>query len=109
MTRLLIFGLLLSVIGCDLPDRVGRLEKENKELKATESERNRVASYDLQATCAKDAREWFNANWANDRSKNTLLLDFTNHYNKRMNKCFVMVEYHYSTANPDWTNHISLW
>ncbi len=26
--------------------------------------------------------------------KNTLLLDYTNHYNKGMTKCFIQVEWH---------------
>jgi hypothetical protein len=112
MTRLLIFGLLLSLIGCDLPDRVGRLEKENKELKVTESERKRVVSYDLQAKCAKDAREYFDRGWRPD--KNTVLLDFKDHYNKSENRCFILIEYHYNVelaapGRTSWTNLMNIY
>jgi hypothetical protein len=114
---LLLFGASLACLAtsaCDLPDRVSRLEKENKELKAEVSSPAAVADYDLQAKCSKDAREWFNVNWAGGRDKDTLLLEFTNHYNKKQNKCFIFVEYHYNShlagrEGWSWTNDMSLW
>jgi hypothetical protein len=107
-------GALLVLIGCDHEDRIARLEKETQEVKTAQSDKNRVADYDLQAKCAKDARAWFNENWAGSRDKDTVLLDFRDHYNKKENKCFVLVEYHYNSnlAGPrgtSWTNIMSLW
>jgi len=73
------------------------------------------ADLDSRAKCSKDARTWFNENWAGtSREKDTALLDFTNHYNKKSNKCFIFVEYHYNSnlAGPggmSWTNHMSVW
>ncbi len=112
MARVLIFGLLLLLIGCDLPDRVAKLEKENKELRTQQSERDRVASYDLQAKCAKDAREYFEKGWRPDKS--TLLLDFKDHYNKRENRCFILIEYHYNSNQAaadgaSWTNLMNIY
>lgn len=103
----LLFAVVLT--GCDHEDRIAKLEKQTSEL---QSGRDRVADYDLQAKCAKDAKAWFNENWSGD--KNTLLLDFMNHYNKKENKCFVSVEYHYNSkfAAPgdySWTNDMTLW
>jgi hypothetical protein len=101
--------LIALAIGCNIPERVSRLEKETKEM---QSERNRATDYDLQAKCSKDARGWFNENWSSD--KDTILLDFSNHYNKKENRCFILVERHYNSklAGPggaSWTNHMSLW
>jgi hypothetical protein len=101
--------LILLLSACDIPDRVSKLEKETKEM---QTERDRVSDYDLQAKCSKDARAWFNENWSRD--KDTVLLDFTNHYNKKGNKCFILVEFHYNNnfvgpGGTGWTNHMSLW
>jgi hypothetical protein len=108
-----VVGLLACCVllaGCD-GDRVAKLEKENADLKAKVEKQNPMVVYDLQAKCSKDARIWFNENWSRD--KNTILLDFTNHYDARLNKCFILVEYHYKSdfAGPggnSWTNDMSL-
>jgi hypothetical protein len=109
-----VLGALLLLSGCDHEDRIARLEKQGKETKDAQSDKDRVADYDLQAKCSKDGQEWFNVNWAGSRDKDTALLDYRNHYNKKENKCFVLVEYHYNSklAGPggtSWTNLMSLW
>lgn len=91
---------------------MSRLEKENQKLsqklKAETEKSNASADYDLQAKCSKDAKAWFNENFSRD--KDTMFLDFTNHYNKSLNKCFILVEYHFSFGpSGSWTNDISLW
>src|SRR5216684_2556462 len=106
-------GLVLFMApSCDVPDRVTRLEKENQELKAQAAKDHAAVSitaeYDLQAKCSRDAKAFFNEGWARD--KNTILLDYSNHYNKAMNKCFLSVEYHFhSGTDASWVNDISLW
>src|SRR5580700_10087879 len=97
-------GALLLATGCDIPGRLSRLEKQTKEM---QSERDRVTDYDLQAKCSKDAKTWFGENWSSD--KDTMLLDYRNHYNKKQNKCFIFVEYHYKDqivipGEGSWTN-----
>jgi len=98
----------LVATGCDT-DRISKLEKENQELKAKIEKSNAAQDYDLQARCAKDARAWFNQSYSRDSQ--TDLLDYTNHYNKNLNKCFATVEYHFTIApkNPSWMNDMSLW
>ena len=116
MKALVLIAALGTIVtaGCDTPDRLNRLEKENQEMKAELSKKrsseSATADYDLQAKCSKDAQSWFNENWASP-DKTTLLLDHTNHYNKAMNKCFVLVEYHYSLSSGDssWANNVNLW
>lgn len=110
--RVIVIGLLGALFfatGCDHEERIARLEKQSKEM---QSDRDRVAVYDLQAKCSKDSQKWFKENWPSD--KDTALLTFVNHYNKKANQCFVFVEYHYNSklAGPDgtsWSNSMSLW
>ena len=109
---LLIGWALLVATGCDTGDRLAKLEKQNQELLAEVKKGQATADYDLQAKCSKDARAWFNENYARD--KDTILLDFSNHYNKKENKCFIFVENHYNNifAAPGgnaWTNQMSVW
>jgi hypothetical protein len=108
-----LFFCLLLVIGCDTGERMTRLEKQTADLKADVEKDRSVRDLDLQAKCAKDARAWFNENWSSSRDKDTVLLDFTNHYNVKLNKCFILVEFHYKSHFADaggdsWTNNIEL-
>ncbi|WP_353066444.1 hypothetical protein RBB77_08370 [Tunturibacter psychrotolerans] len=115
MARLqaMVVGLILLVtVGCD-GDKIAQLEKQNQELKDQIAKQNLAADFDLQAKCSKDARVWFNENWGGARDKQTILLDFTNYYNAKHNKCLILVEYHYNSqfAGPggnSWTNDMSL-
>jgi hypothetical protein len=112
MKRLAIFigsAFLVSALGCDTSERVARLEKQNQELQAEIKKGQATANYDLQAKCSKDAREWFNEHWTRD--KDTIFLDFTNHYSKAMNKCFIVTEFHYYASfleKGSWMNDIDL-
>jgi hypothetical protein len=98
--------------GCDVRDRVSRLEKEKQQTKAElenfRTARSATADYDLQAKCSKDAKTFFADGWTRD--KDTVLLDYSNHYNQTQNKCFIYVEYHFHTgADASWAKDISLW
>lgn len=114
MKKWLGIGLMVScalIAGCDA-DRIAKLEKENADLKTKVEKQNDATAYDLQAKCGKDSRTWFNLNWSSDKA--TALLDFTNHYSAKLNKCFILVEYHPNSGlanhgNYLWTNYMSLW
>jgi hypothetical protein len=105
--------ILLPIFGCDV-DKIARLEKDNADLKAQMAKQNTAAEFGLQAKCSTAARAWFNGNWAStSRDKDTLFLDFTNHYNAKHNKCLILVEYHYKfqfvgPGGNSWTNEMSL-
>jgi hypothetical protein len=103
----LVAAILIFISACQ-DQKIAALEKQNQELRSASGKRSTAEDYDFQAKCSKDARTWFNDNWSRD--KDTVLLNFTNHYNKAMNKCMILVEYHYSNGYGDgsWTNHISL-
>jgi hypothetical protein len=98
--------LLVGLAGCN-DDRIAKLEKQNQELLAQVKKDHSVQEYDLQAKCSKDSKAWFNENWSSD--KTTLLLSYSNHYNKSMNKCFIEVEYHYTLQGSSWVNDMQLW
>jgi|GEM_PF-3459592 len=109
-----VIGLLAccSVLGGCNTNRIAKLEKENADLKARIEQQSATTAYDLQAKCSKDARSWFSENWLAD--KDTILLNYTNHYSAKQNKCFILVEYHYHShlaapGGDSWTNDINLY
>jgi hypothetical protein len=99
------------LLGCDA-DKVARLEKQNQELEAQFQRQRAASDLDSQAKCSRDAKVFFTEGW--QRDKDTILLDHSNHYNKKENKCFVLVELHYNShfAGPggdSWTNDMALY
>jgi len=105
-------AILLITTGCDL-DKTSRLEKQVEELKAEVSKRHTTEEYNLQAKCSQDARTWFNQNYSGiSRDKDTILLDYSNHYNKSANQYFALVEFHFNVGlkgEVNWMNDMSLW
>jgi hypothetical protein len=72
---------LIWSCGCD-NGNAARLEQQKA-----------AADLELQAKCSKASKQWFDENAAglgNDRNQT---IDFSNHYNKNLNKCFVLLEY----------------
>ena len=104
----LVLACCILIAGCD-NDRIAKLEKGNADLKAKVERQSAAVEYDLQARCAKDARAWFNLNWT-PRDKNTTYLDYTNHYNSKLNACFIMIGYNFELPqSSNWHNTSSLW
>jgi hypothetical protein len=105
-------GLLVVCSGCDT-DRINKLEKENADLKAAVDRKNAATDLNLQEKCSAAARNWFSENYRRERT--TVFLDETNHFNKKLNKCFVVVENHENDENKltfvlwSWYNNIQLW
>ena len=99
---------ILALLGCD-SEKIAKLEKQNQGLQDQLKKQQVTANLDLQAKCARDAKAWFKENWVAD--KTTVLLDYTNHYNQKMNKCFIEVEHHYKldVAEMSWFNNMTLW
>ncbi len=66
----------------------------------------------MQAKCSRDAKVFFNEGWRGD--KDTIILNYSNHYNKRENKCFIIVENHYNShfamgGGTSWTNDMNIY
>src|SRR5436305_14172183 len=103
--------LLLLFAGCD-NDRFARLEKQNADLERQIGTLQKSTQLELQAKCAKDAKGWFNENWAHGADRGTILLTYTNHYSVAKNKCFITVEYHFNSIGGGgfrWVNSVSVY
>lgn len=94
MIRLVAVTALATVVaGCN-NDRVARLESDVRALKQDVSQFRKVNALELQSKCATDSKAWFRENW--ERDKETMLLDYSAHYNPASNKCFIEVYYNWS-------------
>lgn len=110
-TVVALWGITLGLCGCD-SEKVSRLEKQNQELQAQLQKQQAATDLDLQAKCSSGAKAFFLENWPRD--KDTVLLTYSNHYNKKENKCFIVVENHYNShfAGPggdSWTNDMMIY
>src|SRR5688572_463835 len=55
--------------------------------------------YALSERCGKSAAEWFKEHWGTGQNQidgETVLARFVNHYNVKLNKCFVLVSIHFN-------------
>jgi hypothetical protein len=91
--------LVLVLTACNR-DRVG----ENQPSEVSKERQG----YDLQAKCTRDSEAWFKEHW-NQNELHTLSLSYTQHYNKSLSKCFVMVKRRYSTNKLITFSNWSLW
>ena len=71
-------------------DRLAELEKQNKEMRKQLEKQKKLVDLDTQAKCSNAAKIFFRQNWQNDRD--TILLDYSNHYNRALGKCFIVVD-----------------
>jgi hypothetical protein len=82
--RFALVFLMLFGTACN-QDRIARLEKQNQELAAKLEAIVKTANLDMQATCAQQARIAFNESGLDKDA----MKGYTNHYNQKLNKCFV--------------------
>jgi hypothetical protein len=83
--------LFVAVLGLLLYSQTAALREQRRqvqELSAKVESMSKTASLDLQERCAKQAREEFlKLGWARQEAAS-----FMNHYNQKLNKCFMEVE-----------------
>jgi hypothetical protein len=84
--RWLLLSLLLFLAACNT-DRIAQLEKQNKELAAKLDAVSKRTTLELQERCAKQAR----AEFKGDGNDKTPMTGFVNHYNAKLDKCFMEV------------------
>jgi hypothetical protein len=96
----------------ELENQTNGLDKQTKELQQQIKMQQGIASLDAQSKCAAAAKTYFKENWSNNSTnENTRLLNYTNHYSSRLNKCFIRIEYNFIVGEQDggpWTNTITL-
>jgi len=98
MKKTLIGITLLSVIiltGCSStfckPEKA-EIDSLNKQISSM--------NLDLQEKCAKQSSTFFKENYTFEKKTGeTWLNDYENHYNKKLNKCFIQIEQHYITSD----------
>jgi hypothetical protein len=106
--RWLLLTAVLFLGACNT-DRIAQLEKQNKEMRAELDRQKTLVDLDTQAKCSNTSRIFFNINFRRD--KDTVLLDYSNHYNKKLGKCFILVEWHYNvrpSTTGEWFNVMML-
>lgn len=73
---------VISIVGCDSKQTP---TKEQSSI----TDKNIKQIYDLQQKCGKRSEEWFKNKYGG--SGDIHLMGYENHYNKKMNKCFILV------------------
>ena len=59
----------------------------------SQSTDTRKTSYEMQERCARNAREWYKANWDNRHTPDVYVAtNYTNHYSAKLGGCFVAVD-----------------
>ena len=108
----LLLALLVPLTSC-YTDRIVALEKQNKELAAKLDQQQRVADLDLQEKCSSASLQYFKRNWSlNPKdSATTRILDYRNHYNRSLEKCFILVDWSYDIDKRvgSWSSRVSLY
>jgi hypothetical protein len=86
---------IISIVGCD-SQQTPTKEKSVKSIKEI---------YELQDKCGKQCMEWFIKRYGNPpvikyEKGGFSFVSFENHYNKKMNKCFLLVISKYFKGSP---------
>jgi hypothetical protein len=89
-----------TLVGCD-SGRIDKLEKQNQEILGQLHQQEAVRIYDLESKCAQEAQTYFSDHWR--PGKLTAVLNYTNHYNRSLNKCLILVrEQSFMDENNEW-------
>jgi hypothetical protein len=93
---IVLLSFLVGVLGLLLYLQISSLREQRRrtdELTARLDSLSKSASLSLQAECAKQALQQFNDSWASQQEAG-----FTNHYNRKLEKCFMRIQY-WQTSN----------
>lgn len=105
-------ALLTSLTGCDSSDRIAALEKQTQQLQEDVKKISQSSEYDLQEKCEKEARDFFKREWESaGRDRTTLVLEFTNHYSRKENRCFMRIDFRYLVTPQlaSWNENVLIW
>lgn len=98
MKRKLLFCVLIvfsitsfvSLIGCNKEN-----PKEQPPVSLSTQDDERKVDYQLQESCGKISRELFTEKYGNgllQMDNQNIIVSYKNHYNKKLNKCFILVK-----------------
>jgi hypothetical protein len=93
-----VLAFLVAMLGFVLYFRTSALrqqQQKTQELTAKLDASSGSTNLDLQAACAKQALQQFNDYWTGKKE-----VDYTNHYNAKMGKCFMRIQYWEDTYSP---------
>jgi len=95
IVALAVLGYLLHSDNAVLTDQQRQIHELSTKIEA----RAKTASLELQEKCSKQAREEF----VEDGWKKEPMASFANHYNEKMNKCFILIQNTTPTKPADGT------
>ncbi|MCX6763153.1 MAG: hypothetical protein NTZ97_00235 [Candidatus Moranbacteria bacterium] len=78
---------ILFLAGCSNFDKISQLEKQNQDLQAQSNNQQQINNLDLQAKCSDMASKYF----ISKGYKTSDGFDYKNHYNSKLNKCFILI------------------
>jgi hypothetical protein len=84
MTRVWEIAMLALLIGCDQ-------QQSETSSKASSSVRSAREDYEMRERCGKVAADWFKNYFGSKETESYVTpADYSNHYNRKLNKCFVL-------------------
>ena len=97
MKRTLLFCILIvfftisfmSLVGCN------QSPKEQPPISLSTQDNDRKVDYQLQESCGKSCRELFMERYGNGLlqiDNQNIIVSYKNHYNKKLNKCFILLK-----------------
>lgn len=84
---------LVLLSACSYSDRIAALERQNKEMRKELDAQKNIVDLDTQAKCSNAAKAFYIGRFQFD--KDTTVLEYSNHYNKLLGKCFIYVQWNY--------------
>lgn len=99
---LVIVLIALAVMLRTQSTKIGDLQRQIHDLDAQLAEKAKADTLDLQAKCSEQARKAFADLEIPKNEKN--VASYENHYNAKLNKCFIHVEHHAYTPGTIWTH-----
>ena len=84
----------MSFVGCNNQKSTKEQIKEQSPQQSSVSEKQLKVDYELQERCGNQTREFFKKEYGDGVTtvgKGQMLSGYQNHYNKKLNKCFIII------------------
>ncbi len=98
MKKLLFIAMIacvpLFLTGCAKDDQISQLQKQNQDLQA-QLAKQQSNDFDLQSKCSQQAKVFLDYFEGGKSAEN---ISYENHFNQKLNKCFVLISQFQNTA-----------